>query len=594
MSTSTPSRRLPVQPLSRRFVTIPVTATTTAAAAATARSPSPLSPHIKFHEPPPPSRNPLRGTPFKEPLPGLSISWPTSRSSAPVSRRLILQIPVDPSRPPRHSCGDILTKKKLDPHRNRCQGATFTCIDCMVHFPGVQYRQHTSCMTEDQKYQGALYKDKTKKPNANTPTPATYQDSSNNNGNYNDSNNYKNQNSNNSYNNQNDNNGYNSQNGNSYTNQNDNNNYNNYTEHMNSSSYNNSYSNNKRVMAQQAYVEDCGEDREYDWNEYEDQSDDGNSLVGPPPEAPTPPAAHIEDHVDVFDFLVATGQTPNASNLSLPQGQPTPEAVQSTSLVRFESKEEEFLDPTSFMEDDVLVEYGSGPVLAGEFITPAPKTERRKSKEGDSKKDKKRKRLHVEVPGDEVMTDAPPVLHSGLTGGINRMMRPIFPPSPDYSGGDVPEVSPASPLKKSKHTKHSKHTKNGQVSHSIFGMLSGPSKTKTKKRKTSKKHSSHGHKEDKPAKLIEYRPRSKDGKAEPGDSHLVLFKPRADVFLSFVNKGPESERGCSMNKALKRFHRERQATGSNMGKSMEEKELWRSLRLRQNDRGEIVLFSIED
>lgn len=40
-------------------------------------------------------------------------------------------------------CGDILTKKKLDPHRNRCHGATFTCIDCMVYFPGVQYRQHT-------------------------------------------------------------------------------------------------------------------------------------------------------------------------------------------------------------------------------------------------------------------------------------------------------------------------------------------------------------------------------------------------------------------------------------------------------------------
>ncbi|KAJ5903933.1 hypothetical protein N7504_006316 [Penicillium tannophilum] len=57
-------------------------------------------------------------------------------------------------------CGDVLTKKKLDPHRGQCRGATFTCIDCMVHFYGTEYRAHTSCMTEDQKYQGALYKEK--------------------------------------------------------------------------------------------------------------------------------------------------------------------------------------------------------------------------------------------------------------------------------------------------------------------------------------------------------------------------------------------------------------------------------------------------
>ena len=73
---------------------------------------------------------------------------------------------------------------------------------------------------------------------------------------------------------------------------------------------------------------------------------------------------------------------------------------------------------------------------------------------------------------------------------------------------------------------------------------------------------------------------------------MVIFKPRADLFLSFVNKGPDSERGCSMNKALKRFHRERSASGTSLGKPVEEKELWRSLRLRKNERGEIVLFCV--
>jgi cell growth-regulating nucleolar protein len=47
-----------------------------------------------------------------------------------------------------------------------------------------------------------------------------------------------------------------------------------------------------------------------------------------------------------------------------------------------------------------------------------------------------------------------------------------------------------------------------------------------------------------------------------------------------------------MNKALKRYHRERTASGDGLGKLTEEKELWRSLRLRKNERGEIVLFCV--
>src|SRR6186713_1112433 len=41
------------------------------------------------------------------------------------------------------NCGDVLTKKKLDGHRGQCRGASFTCIDCMVHFEGTAYRAHT-------------------------------------------------------------------------------------------------------------------------------------------------------------------------------------------------------------------------------------------------------------------------------------------------------------------------------------------------------------------------------------------------------------------------------------------------------------------
>jgi cell growth-regulating nucleolar protein len=60
--------------------------------------------------------------------------------------------------------------------------------------------------------------------------------------------------------------------------------------------------------------------------------------------------------------------------------------------------------------------------------------------------------------------------------------------------------------------------------------------------------------------------------------------------MSFVNKGPDSERGVSINKALKRYHREK---GIREGgeKEDEDKELWKGLRLRRNSRGEVVLFA---
>ena len=41
------------------------------------------------------------------------------------------------------SCGDVLTKKKLDSHRGQCRGASFACLDCMTHFRGTDYKAHT-------------------------------------------------------------------------------------------------------------------------------------------------------------------------------------------------------------------------------------------------------------------------------------------------------------------------------------------------------------------------------------------------------------------------------------------------------------------
>ncbi|KAL3417980.1 LYAR-type C2HC zinc finger [Phlyctema vagabunda] len=407
-------------------------------------------------------------------------------------------------------CGDVLTKKKLDPHRNQCRGASFTCLDCMVHFWGTEYRAHTSCISEAQKYQGALYRpDKEKKNNKQNQSKAA-------------------------------------------------------------------------PPPYSAYIEDVQEDIV--------------TVDHPVPEAPSPPPA--APAVNVFDFLVDS-ETPNPSVLEL--SAPEPMAMledgagtngQDMMRVRFEDEDRQMSE---------MVEYGHGPIPTDQYHTPAPKhereRERKKSKDRkDDKKDKKRKRLHVDTHSlsprpDEVMTDAPPVLHSGLTGGLNRLLRPdVFPPSPDYSGADANIESPGSPLKK---TKHSKKRGRGNTMTNILSMINphgGSSREHSEDRPRKHRHRKHREESARPErKLIEYRPSGEEGD-EAGDSQMVVYQPRAELLLSFISKGPDSERGVSMNKALKRYHRERTALGISSGRGDEEKELWRSLRMKKNERGEIVLF----
>ncbi|KAH7412598.1 hypothetical protein BKA64DRAFT_718638 [Cadophora sp. MPI-SDFR-AT-0126] len=438
------------------------------------------------------------------------------------------------------NCGDVLTKKKLDQHRNQCYGASFTCIDCMVHFYGTDYRAHTSCISEAQKYQGALYRPEKEKKNRN----------------------------------------------------------------------NNQHQNHSQALVQHtAYVEDA--DDEYHHNSHIE-------IVEPPmPEAPSPPSAApgfklASSPVNVFDFLVDSS-TPNQSRLELPAPEPM-NLIEDTKDEDMESNHDRdlvrvrFEDAAQSVTD--LVEYGNGPVptAASEYQTPAPKAERERKKDRkereltrEEKKDKKRKRLHVEtqdlaVRDDESMTDAPPVLHSGLTGGLGRLMsRPsVFPPSPDYSGGDAGDASPGSPLKKTKHSKNLKRGRVDTISNNLMSLISTKrvSSREHSEDRPKRKHRRHREDSDRPSrKMIEYQPMNGEvALGEDNGSQLVVYQPRAELLLSFINKGPESERGVSMNKALKRYHRERAATNTGLGKAVEEKELWRSLRMKRNERGEIVLF----
>lgn len=56
-------------------------------------------------------------------------------------------------------CQETLKKAKLDQHAQRCRQASFSCIDCYKTFKGVEYRVHTSCITEVQKHHTIKGKD---------------------------------------------------------------------------------------------------------------------------------------------------------------------------------------------------------------------------------------------------------------------------------------------------------------------------------------------------------------------------------------------------------------------------------------------------
>ncbi|WFC98634.1 RNA-binding ATPase activator esf2 [Malassezia yamatoensis] len=68
-------------------------------------------------------------------------------------------------------CGDVVKKPKLAQHFKRCY-SPITCLDCSVQFASPQ-DAHTSCITEDEKYQKSVYKGKKTQPQNNPASIST-------------------------------------------------------------------------------------------------------------------------------------------------------------------------------------------------------------------------------------------------------------------------------------------------------------------------------------------------------------------------------------------------------------------------------------
>jgi cell growth-regulating nucleolar protein len=245
--------------------------------------------------------------------------------------------------------------------------------------------------------------------------------------------------------------------------------------------------NSQALVTRKAHVEDAP-----------DAETGAVAIVDAPPRAPSPPPASrslgYEEKpalppVNVFDFLDPSA-TPNASHVDhnpvdesrmIEDSQPPayeehPSATQADPM-KFQVHDDDHYNQNGFA-------YGGGAVMPTQerhepfydtrevqpnpnFTTPAPKTKHSRTKSRDKdldttakKTDRKRKRnspaeldmslVHAQQDRDVMMSDAPPVLHSGLTGGLNRLLtRPEFPPSPELSG-DYVENSPLSPMKRAK------------------------------------------------------------------------------------------------------------------------------------------------
>mmetsp|Transcript_109190 Transcript_109190/g.163321 ORF Transcript_109190/g.163321 Transcript_109190/m.163321 type:complete len:268 (-) Transcript_109190:7-810(-) len=62
-------------------------------------------------------------------------------------------------------CSETLKKNQVDAHAARCRTcASVCCVDCNVSFFGDDYRAHTSCITESERYEGKFAKQAKRNP----------------------------------------------------------------------------------------------------------------------------------------------------------------------------------------------------------------------------------------------------------------------------------------------------------------------------------------------------------------------------------------------------------------------------------------------
>ncbi|KAK5076071.1 hypothetical protein LTR64_008485 [Lithohypha guttulata] len=546
-------------------------------------------------------------------------------------------------------CGDVQTKKKLDSHRNQCH-APFTCIDCMTTFQGTGYRAHTSCMTEAQKYEGHLYREK--------PTKASKRKSV------------------------------------SILEPNENNAL---VRHQ-PTVQDEELEIPPQVPTPPPAVTTGSRDSVFDY------------LVDEDPDTPQIQFASEREEMSLKRDApsVFGGSRPTSRNSSRDEYRNKEERLESRDY-----QENGFTygaepvnpRPTHPNASSVTLDFMTPAAKAAKAKLDRGVPQSAGHSRQSSNSEKKRKRPQSDDhSGDVSMTDAPGTIvrsvvdtpgavnHSGLTGGLQRMLQeeddddwgrlqarsPPSSPNPERDSRALTKLKPVKSLKNHqsepqsplKRTRRSKDADDAGLGISIKGragrvmsMIGGALSTHTESelgkprrrgsssdaredkilvrgrdgdRRERKKHKVTRHNGTSSAnvrmerssrskkrqgstspdiheskngstngkqKAIEYHSSShhrsahspSDSDADRGGQQMVVFgeeerrRRKCDDFLAYITKGPGSEKGYSINKVLKRYHRDSEITKEN-DKREEEKDLWKGLRLKRNDRGEVVVF----
>ena len=242
--------------------------------------------------------------------------------------------------------------------------------------------------------------------------------------------------------------------------------------------------------------------------------------------------------------------------------------------------------------------------------TPAPKAvpDPRDSSKKSTKTstEKKRKRPQVEEldlsesrKSSQELSDGAPVLHSGLTGGLAKML----------GKGDSAQQSPLSPKKKNKHTKHETDSADGDRERRRRKKHDKAEDDGTGRHRRHKRHRSDGDEVSatvapKPVKALGPPAETKAIEYHKATSNSLVrtnsrasYRSHSEFFLSLIDKGASSQKGQSIYGTLKSFHEgvcegedadDYEANGDRL---REEKTLLRALRMKRNKNGEIVLFA---
>lgn len=350
------------------------------------------------------------------------------------------------------------------------------------------------------------------------------------------------------------------------------------------------------------------------------------ARVEVPPPAPSPPPAPAP--VNVFDFLVPDQSSRDRSPSSMSGSVDSPAEVGQSSFAdsgyaTIERRPPEARAPKNPVPDDAF-SYGDGPVdrkmqkydseldwfmreqnstnSLPPHRTPAAKkmSQEDPSSQGRST-DKKRKRQQeedVEMSAIHASSDAASehqrVLHSGLTGGLGKML--------GKSDSRLVEPSPLGPMKRSKVSKKDEGSHKQEEERRHHHRPQGNEKHHHHHRR----HQRHLETSADHTKAIEgpktlqnvdinHRPRPLQVK-KATQSH-------SEFFLSLVDKDRRSHKGQSIWGTLKTFHEglavvedgsDTSDDSDDSKRDREQKRLLKGLRMKMNKNGEIILFSRAD